>query len=106
MNHMTDGSILKGVIRFAVPCIISNVLQNLYNIVDSVIVGKSDGTAALAAVGFDQTEAGDAVAGIDSQDPHQMAPPVAMWNRYRMKQTITTTTPNRAAQTCHAGRGT
>ncbi|MBR4866545.1 MAG: MATE family efflux transporter [Clostridia bacterium] len=51
MNNMTEGSILKGVVRFAIPCIISNVLQNLYNIVDSVIVGKSDGTAALAAVG-------------------------------------------------------
>lgn len=48
---MTDGNTLKRITLFAIPCIIGNALQNLYNILDSVIVGKSDDISALAAVG-------------------------------------------------------
>ena len=48
---MTEGNTLKRITLFAIPCIIGNALQNLYNILDSVIVGKSDDITALAAVG-------------------------------------------------------
>ena len=48
---LTDGSITKGLILFAVPILLSNLFQQLYNSVDSMVVGNYVGSAALAAVG-------------------------------------------------------
>ena len=47
---MTQGSISKKILFFALPIFLGQLLQQLYNIVDSVIVGKYLGTDALAAV--------------------------------------------------------
>ncbi|MCR5323014.1 MAG: MATE family efflux transporter [Lachnospiraceae bacterium] len=47
---MTEGSISKKILLFALPIFVGQLLQQLYNIVDSVIVGKYLGTDALAAV--------------------------------------------------------
>lgn len=49
--NMTEGSELKHIIRFTLPLLAGNLFQQLYNIVDSVIVGKYLGYDALAAVG-------------------------------------------------------
>ena len=48
---MTTGSPAKGLLLFAVPIILSNLLQQFYNIIDSLIVGNYLGADALAAVG-------------------------------------------------------
>lgn len=48
---LTRGSVAKGLIVFALPCVLSGILQNLYNIVDTVIVGRMIDTLTLAAVG-------------------------------------------------------
>ena len=48
---LTQGSITKTMLRFAVPMIWGNLLQQLYNIVDTLIVGQYLGADALAAVG-------------------------------------------------------
>lgn len=48
---LTEGSISKGIICFAVPILLSNLFQQLYNSIDSMVVGKYAGAAALAAVG-------------------------------------------------------
>lgn len=48
---LTEGSISKGLILFAVPILLSNLFQQLYNSVDSMVVGNYVGSAALAAVG-------------------------------------------------------
>lgn len=48
---MTDGKIIQPIIIFAIPCIISNILQNLYNLVDTAVVGQLIGLNSLAAVG-------------------------------------------------------
>ena len=48
---MTTGNIIKKICVFAAPCILSRVLQNLYTLVDSVIVGRAIDMNALAAVG-------------------------------------------------------
>ncbi len=48
---LTEGSITKGLILFAVPILLSNLFQQLYNSVDSMVVGNYVGSAALAAVG-------------------------------------------------------
>ena len=48
---MTEGSIRKLMLSFALPVFVSQLFQQLYNTADSVIVGKFLGTDALAAVG-------------------------------------------------------
>lgn len=48
---MTTGSEAKNIIRFSLPLLFGNLLQQTYNIVDTVIVGKFIGDDALAAVG-------------------------------------------------------
>ncbi len=49
--NMTEGNPVKLLIVFAIPMLIGNIFQQLYNLVDSVIVGKFVGANALAAVG-------------------------------------------------------
>ena len=48
---MTQGVIWKQIVLFAVPLILGNVFQQLYNTVDSIVVGNFLGATALAAVG-------------------------------------------------------
>ena len=50
-RRMTEGSIAKSILLFAVPLILGNLLQQLYNTADSIIVGNFVGANALAAVG-------------------------------------------------------
>ena len=47
---MTEGTIFKGIIFFAIPLFFGNLFQQLYNTADSLIVGNFLGSAALAAV--------------------------------------------------------
>ena len=49
--HLTDAPILQSIITFAIPMIISNIFQQLYNTADIMIVGRFLGQDALAAVG-------------------------------------------------------
>ena len=48
---MTEGSIWKKILYFSIPLILGNLFQQLYNTVDSIIVGNYIGSEALAAVG-------------------------------------------------------
>jgi len=48
---MTKGSETKHIIVFAVPMFIGNIFQQLYNMVDAIVVGKFIGKDALASVG-------------------------------------------------------
>ncbi|MGL4738512.1 MAG: MATE family efflux transporter [Cellulosilyticaceae bacterium] len=50
-TDMTIGDPLKQIIIFMIPMLIGNIAQQLYNTVDSIIVGKFVGDNALAAVG-------------------------------------------------------
>ena len=50
-RDMTEGSILRQMILFALPLMLGNVFQMLYNTVDSVIVGNFVSKQALAAIG-------------------------------------------------------
>lgn len=47
---MTEGNIWKQILLFSVPLVLGNLLQELYNTVDSVIVGNYVGSHGLAAV--------------------------------------------------------
>ena len=51
IRDMTEGKPGKILLTFALPMILGNVFQQLYNIVDSVVVGNFVGADALAAVG-------------------------------------------------------
>lgn len=48
---LTQGPVMKTMLRFAVPMILGNLLQQCYNIADTLIVGQFLGADALAAVG-------------------------------------------------------
>lgn len=50
----TSGPIWKSLIKFALPLFLGNILQQLYVITDSVIVGRFIGPSALAAIGASQ----------------------------------------------------
>ena len=50
-TDMTTGSITRHLIRFSIPLLIGNLFQQLYNTVDSIVVGNYVGHEALAAVG-------------------------------------------------------
>ena len=50
-KDMTTGKPVTNLIEFSIPLLIGNLAQQLYNTVDSIVVGKYIGDAALAAVG-------------------------------------------------------
>ncbi|WP_298549891.1 MATE family efflux transporter [uncultured Parabacteroides sp.] len=49
-TDLTEGKVWKVIVRFALPLLIGNLLQQLYSITDSIIVGQFLGKEALAAV--------------------------------------------------------
>ncbi|MGN0978254.1 MAG: MATE family efflux transporter [Faecousia sp.] len=49
--NLTEGPIFQKLIRFSLPMIAGNLLQQVYNLVDTLIVGQCIGADALAAVG-------------------------------------------------------
>lgn len=50
-RDMTQGAAMKSMLRFALPMVLGNLLQQCYNIADTLIVGKFLGANVLAAVG-------------------------------------------------------
>ncbi len=48
---MTQGSIVKNILIFALPLLVGNLFQQLYNLVDTWVIGQTGNTAAYAAVG-------------------------------------------------------
>lgn len=51
MKDFTVGKEAKLILQFSVPLVLGNIFQNLYNVVDSIIVGRFVGKEALGAVG-------------------------------------------------------
>ena len=51
VRNLTQGKISSQILFFAIPVIIGNLLQELYNVVDTLIVGQTLGEIKLAAVG-------------------------------------------------------
>ena len=51
MKDFTTGNVARHIFNFTLPMLLGNVFQQLYNIVDSIIVGKVLGKEALASVG-------------------------------------------------------
>lgn len=51
VRDMTEGKPLSLILHFCIPMLVGNLFQQLYNMVDSVVVGRFVGQDALAAVG-------------------------------------------------------
>lgn len=51
IGKLTEGNITRALIKFSIPMILGNLLQQLYNVAGTFIVGHYIGTDALAAVG-------------------------------------------------------
>ena len=49
IRNLTQGKIFSQILLFAIPVIIGNLLQELYNVVDTLIVGQTLGEIKLAA---------------------------------------------------------
>ena len=54
-RSMTQGPITQGILLFALPLMLGNLLQQMYNIADTWVVGRFLGPDALAAVGSSYT---------------------------------------------------
>ena len=54
-QDLTTGNITGGLLQFALPMMLGNLLQQLYNVADTLIVGRYLGADALAAVGSSYT---------------------------------------------------
>ncbi|MDP3486488.1 MAG: MATE family efflux transporter, partial [Bacillota bacterium] len=51
VKDMTQGSAAKLILTFSLPMLVGNIFQQMYNMVDSIVVGRFVGPNALAAVG-------------------------------------------------------
>lgn len=51
--QMTSGSLLKNILKFSLPLVFTNILQILFNMADSAVVGRFAGPLALGSVGSD-----------------------------------------------------
>ena len=51
VQDMTVGKPMSCILKFSIPLLIGNLAQQLYNTVDSIVVGQYIGDVALAAVG-------------------------------------------------------
>lgn len=49
-TNMTQGNPTALILRFSLPLLAGNILQQLYNLVDTLVVGRAEGVTALAAV--------------------------------------------------------
>jgi putative MATE family efflux protein len=49
-RNLTEGNVVKLLIQFALPFMLSNMIQSLYNVADMLIVGNYSGTAAISGV--------------------------------------------------------
>ena len=54
MTALTDGPVGSGLLRFVLPILAGNILQQLYNSIDAMIIGRFVGENALGAIGVSQ----------------------------------------------------
>ncbi len=52
VNDLSQGPVLRGLTRFAIPIMMANLLQAVYSMVDMIVVGQFGGPAGLSAVGI------------------------------------------------------
>lgn len=55
MKNLTSGNIQRQLVSLALPLIMGNILQQFYNTIDALVVGRYAGPAAFAAIGVSGT---------------------------------------------------
>ena len=77
---MTEGSIWKRIVAFAIPLFWGNLFQQLYNTADSLIVGNFLGSSALAAV----SSSGNLILMESPSDPVSSSPNITVPETFRI----------------------
>ena len=49
-NNLSKGNVVKQLVRFALPFILSNLIQTLYSVADMIVVGRFNGTVSMSGV--------------------------------------------------------
>ena len=49
-KNLSEGSVLKQLLIFSLPFLLSNIIQSLYNVADMFIVGNFAGTVSMSGV--------------------------------------------------------
>lgn len=49
--EMSKGNLISQIVKFTIPLILTNLLQQMYVVIDNIIAGKLSGTLTLAAIG-------------------------------------------------------
>jgi putative MATE family efflux protein len=92
-NNLTEGSVLKGLIRFSLPFLLSNIVQSLYNVADMLIVGKFSGTASISGVNIGGQVTfilTNMIMGLCTGGTVLIAQYVGSGNREKLKKTVST----------------
>ena len=66
VKDMTQGKPVSLIVNFALPLMLGNVFQQLYTVVDTMVVGKGLGVGALAAVGSAELDDAGHDSGVDA----------------------------------------
>ena len=91
--NMTEGPLLKKIVLFSIPLMLSGMLQLLYNAADIVVVGKFAGDASLAAVGSTSSLINlivNVFLGLSLGSGVVVAQAIGARNKYRLHKTVHT----------------
>ncbi len=92
-NNLSEGSVLKGLIRFATPFLLSNIIQSLYNVADMWVVGTFSGTASIAGVNIGGQVTfilTNLIMGLCTGGTVLIAQYIGSGNREKLKKTVST----------------
>ncbi len=92
-NNLSQGSVLRGLVRFSVPFLLSNIVQSLYNVADMWVVGKFSGTASIAGVNIGGQVTfilTNLIMGLCTGGTVLIAQYIGSGNREKLKKTVST----------------
>ncbi len=92
-NNLTEGSVARGLIRFSLPFLASNIIQSLYNVADMLIVGNFCGTASMSGVNIGGQVTfilTNLIVGLCTGGTVMIAQYFGSGNRDKMKKTVST----------------
>ena len=89
----TSGNLIAQIFRFAIPLILTTIMQNLFNVADKAIAGQMAGSLAVASIGATSTVYGlilNGVIGLSTGTTIILARYVGQKNREKIQLTIDT----------------
>ncbi len=92
-NNLSEGSVFKGLIRFSLPFLLSNIVQSLYNVADMWVVGNFSGTASVSGVNIGGQVTfilTNLIMGLCTGGTVLIAQYIGSGNREKLKKTVST----------------